>query len=69
VYYINLKANMTKTVPVLVRVSPQVKELLDKAKVDQRRSYSSLVDEAVKDSLSAKYAPVSDRITRFLGNR
>ena len=67
--YINLKANMTKTVPVLVRVSPQVKELLDKAKVDQRRSYSSLVDEAVKESLSARYAPVSDRITRFLGNR
>jgi len=60
---------MTKTIPVLVRVSPQVKEWVDKAKVDQRRSYTSLVDESVKESLSARYAPVSDRITRFLGNR
>lgn len=55
--------------PVMVRLKPETRELLEKAKEDQRRSMASLIDEAVREMLTARYAPVNDRINRFLGGR
>ena len=51
----------------MVRLRPETRALLEKAKVDQRRSMASLIDEAVKEMLTARYAPVNERISRFLG--
>lgn len=55
--------------PVMVRLKPETRELLEKAKEDQRRSMASLIDEAVREMLTARYAQVNDRINRFLGGR
>lgn len=55
--------------PVMVRLRPETRALLEKAKVDQRRSMASLIDEAVKEMLTARYAPVNERVSRFLGPR
>lgn len=57
------------TQAVLVRLKPETRELLERAKEDQRRSMASLIDEAVREMLTARYAPVNDRINRFLGGR
>lgn len=55
-------------VALLIRVSESTKALLDKAKDDQLRSIASIVEECIKDCLTARYAPVNERLTRFLGN-
>lgn len=52
----------------MIRLRADTRALLEKASSDQRRSMASLVDESIKEHLSARYAPVSDRITRFLGS-
>lgn len=55
--------------PVMVRLKPETRALLEKAKNDQRRSMASLIDEAVREMLTPRYAAVSDRLSRFLGDR
>lgn len=55
-----------KTVPFLVRMRPEVRDLLERAAHDQRRSMASLIDEAVRDQLHSKYGKVEDRVQRFL---
>ena len=57
-----------ETKPTMIRLRADTRALLEKASSDQRRSMASLVDESIKEHLSARYAPVSDRITRFLGH-
>ena len=55
-----------KTVPFLVRMRPEVRDLLERAAHDQRRSMASLIDEAVRDQLNSRYGKVEDRVQRFL---
>jgi uncharacterized protein (DUF1778 family) len=59
---------MTKTSnkPLVVRLRPDTRELLDRAAEDQRRSLASIVDEAVREQLRDRYADVQDRLHRFL---
>jgi uncharacterized protein (DUF1778 family) len=53
--------------PLLVRLSPEARRLLDRASADQRRSRASLIDEAVRAALATRYADVTDRLTQMLG--
>lgn len=57
-----------ETKPTMIRLRPDTRAMLERAASDQRRSMASLVDESIKEHLAARYAPVSDRITRFLGS-
>jgi uncharacterized protein (DUF1778 family) len=54
-------------IPFLIRLRPETRALLDRAADEQRRSRASLIDEIVRDTLTAKYAPVNDRLHRMLG--
>jgi len=47
--------NELKTKPFLMRLKPETKHLLEKAKEDQRRSISSLIDESVRNQLGYRY--------------
>jgi uncharacterized protein (DUF1778 family) len=59
---------MTKTTnkPLVVRLRPDTRELLDRAAEDQRRSLASIVDEAVREQLRTRYADVRHRIDLLL---
>jgi len=46
---------IAKTKPFLMRLKPSTKNLLEKAKEDQRRSISSLIDESVRQQLGYRY--------------
>ena len=48
---------IAKTKPFLMRLKPSTKHLLEKAKEDQRRSISSLIDESVRNQLGYRYDP------------
>jgi hypothetical protein len=56
----------TKNKPLVVRLRPDTRELLDRAADDQRRSLASIVDELVRRELSTRYGDVNDRLRRFL---
>jgi hypothetical protein len=58
-----------QNVALLIRVSDTTKALLDKAKDDQLRSIASIVEECIKDCLTARYAPINERINKFLGGK
>lgn len=57
------------TKPTMIRLRQDTRELLEKAANDQRRSMASVVEEAVKAHLAPRYAPVNERLNRFLGNK
>lgn len=59
---------MTKTQnkPLVVRLRPDTRELLDRAAQDQRRSLASIVDEIVRRELFIRYGDKDDRLRRFL---
>lgn len=59
----------TKNKPLVVRLRPDTRELLDRAAEDQRRSLASIVDELVRRELSTRYGDVNDRLRRFLDGR
>jgi hypothetical protein len=61
--------NAGHNVALLIRVSDSTKALLDKAKDDQMRSIASIVEECIKDCLTARYAPINERINKFLGGK
>jgi uncharacterized protein (DUF1778 family) len=52
--------------PLVVRLRPDTRALLDRAAEDQRRSLASIVDEAVRQQLRDRYADVSQRLDRLL---
>ena len=54
-----------KNIPLLVRIRPSSKQLLEKAAVQQRRSQASLVDTLIVDNLSREYADTDDRLNKF----
>ena len=54
-----------KNIPLLVRIRPSSKQLLEKAAVQQRRSQASLVDTLIVDNLSREYADTDERLNKF----
>jgi hypothetical protein len=56
-----------KFYPLLVRLRPKAKALLDAAAEDQLRSRASLIDEAVTAMLDGRYTALESRLTAFLG--
>lgn len=52
--------------PLVVRLRPDTRALLDRAAEDQRRSLASIVDEAVREQLRDRYADVTQRLDRLL---
>jgi len=55
-----------KNIPLLVRIRPSSKQLLEKAAEKQRRSQASLVDTLIVDNLSREFADTDDRLNKFL---
>jgi hypothetical protein len=55
-----------KNIPLLVRIRPSSKQLLEKAALEQRRSQASVVDTLIVDNLSREYADTDDRLNKFL---
>jgi len=56
-----------KFYPLLVRLRPKAKALLDEAAAHQLRSRASLIDEAILAMLDGKYTGLNDRLSAFLG--
>jgi len=54
-----------KNIPLLVRIRPSSKALLEKAAEQQRRSQASLVDTLIVDNLSREFADTDDRLNKF----
>lgn len=54
-----------KNIPLLVRIRPSSKQLLEKAAVQQRRSQASLVDTLIVDNLSRDYSDTDERLNKF----
>ena len=52
----NTPMKQAKTKPFLMRLKPETKGLLVRAKEDQRRSISSLIDESVRVQLGYRYS-------------
>jgi uncharacterized protein (DUF1778 family) len=52
--------------PLVVRLRPDTRALLDRAAEDQRRSRASIVDEAVREHLRGRYSDVNDRLNRLI---
>lgn len=64
-----MEISMTKTSPnqaLFIRLRADTRALLDRAAEDQRRSRASLVDEALRELLKARYADVNRRLDQFL---
>lgn len=55
-----------KFYPLLVRLRPKAKALLDAASADQLRSRASLIDEAVVAMLDGRYTGLDERLAAFL---
>lgn len=62
---ISHKANQ----PLFIRLREDTRQLLDKAAIDQRRSRASLVDEALRQLLSDRYADVNTRLDQILSRK
>ena len=54
--------------PFMVRLRPDTRQLLDRAAADQRRSRASLVDQAIKELLEARYTDVRARLDQMLSH-
>ena len=54
------------TVPFLVRMRPEVRDLLERAADDQRRSMASVIDQCVRDQLQPRYGQLEPRLQKFL---
>jgi len=57
-----------KLIPLMVRVSPEAKALLEQAAREQRRSQASLVELLILEHLT-KYRTAHQRIGALLGGR
>lgn len=57
----------TQNRPLMVRLRPDTRQLLERAVSDQRRSRSSLVEQALREMLEARYADVASRLDQMLG--
>ena len=57
----------TQNRPLMVRLRPDTRQLLERAVSDQRRSRSSLVEQALREMFEARYADVASRLDQMLG--
>jgi predicted DNA-binding protein len=57
---------MSELKPFLVRLRPEVAELLAKASDEQGRPQAAIVNDIIKDALS-KHGDLTSRINRLLG--
>lgn len=57
----------TTNKPFMIRMRPETRQLLDRAAADQRRSRTSLVEQAIRELLEARYADVGSRLEQMLG--
>jgi hypothetical protein len=62
-----ISMNEPKFYPLLVRLRPKAKALLDAAAEDQMRSRASLIDEAIIAMLDGKYTGLDERLAALLG--
>jgi hypothetical protein len=53
--------------PLLVRLRPKARQLLELASRDQNRPMAAIIDEAVTSLLSDRYNRLDDRLKAFLG--
>jgi len=60
---------MNTTTPFFMRLRGETRALLDRAAEDQRRSRASIIDEALRAHLKARYGPLGDRLQQLLGNK
>lgn len=56
----------TNNKPLLIRLRPETRALLDRASEDQSRSRSNLIDEMVREALAPRYADVTSRLDQLL---
>ena len=56
----------TNNKPLLIRLRPETRELLDRAALDQNRSRSNLIDELLREAFSVRYADVSSRLDQLM---
>jgi uncharacterized protein (DUF1778 family) len=57
----------TQNRPLMVRLRPDTRQLLERAVADQGRSRSSLVEQAIRELLEARYADIASRLDQMLG--
>jgi uncharacterized protein (DUF1778 family) len=57
----------TQNRPLMVRLRPDTRQLLERAVADQGRSRSSLVEQAIRELLEARYADITSRLDQMLG--
>ena len=57
---------MSELKPFLVRLKPEVVELLSKASQEQKKTQAAIINEILRDGLS-KHGDLSSRINRLLG--
>ena len=57
---------MSDLKPFLVRLKPEVVELLAKASEEQKKTQAAIINDILKDGLS-KHGDLSSRINRLLG--
>ena len=50
----------------MIRMRPEVRELLDKAAEDQRRTRVSLLEELIVEAFERRYASSADRLRQML---
>lgn len=55
--------------PLLVRLRPKAKALLDQAATEQGKTRASIVDQALLELLEPKFSGVQDRLNAMLGKR
>ena len=59
----------TQNKPFMVRLPADTRQMLDRASVEQRRSRNSLVEQAIRELLEARYADVGSRLSQMLGSK
>ncbi len=51
----------------MMRMRPEIRELLDMAAAEQRRTRVSILEELIVDAYGRRYATTEDRLKRLLG--
>lgn len=51
----------------MMRMRPEIRQLLDKAAEEQRRSRTSILEELIVEAFGQRYATTEDRLKRLLG--
>jgi hypothetical protein len=55
--------------PLLVRLRPKARQLLEIASREQNRPMAAIIDEAIVTLLADKYSRLDDRLRAFLGSK